>query len=183
MWVLPSRPSQGYTWVLQPFPLGPTCAFPKTEPERSLYSTWLVPEVGEEDEISVNSIPLWSHCLTQASGGRKLGHSLLDVGQALLLCLEAGMVADSLPSASGGRRRIHRWLVGAPGAWHRGWEFLAGAGALPPRLPVCSAGGQPAGERKKHIAHTPARAAPEPRAFPVLAPESCTGRPERWSPG
>lgn len=91
--VLPQPPPQGCTRVLQPFPPGPTCASPETEPERSLHSTWFVPEgprVGEEDEVSVNAIPPWSNSLIQASGGSKPGYCFLDVGRALLLCLEAG---------------------------------------------------------------------------------------------
>lgn len=111
--------------------------------------------MGGEDEVSGNAIPLWSNRLIPASGGSNLGSCFLDVGQALLLCLEAG--------AGGQRRRKEDSQVAREG------HLVPGTGAgnfwreLEPRplgFQVWSAGGQLAGEGKKHTAHRPAGAAP-----------------------
>lgn len=103
----------------RPFPLRPTCAFPKTEPERSPYSTWFVPR-GD---------PRWPRRLRLLSDHHS---SVVQLPHANKWRKQTGLVFTGCgpdpPALPGGRGWLKTpSLNPAPGAWHSRSEFLAEA--------------------------------------------------------
>lgn len=134
--------------------------------------------MGEEDEVSVNTIPLWSNCLIPANGGSNLGYCLRDVGQALLLCLEAG--------ASGQRRRKEDSQVAREGHLVPGTGLGISGGSWSP-APSASRFGPLADSSQGRGRNTQPTCQlgppPESGAFLVLAPEAAQGHLRDGHPG